>query len=385
MYEPVSIDEMRPQLLTLDTVRETLAQTEPMEEFTFSAGPGVRFRLGEGWAAESEDGEEEPDPYAPVDAFVCTADVEAGGKEYQLTHQAVLQAGAACGIPRGYQQRTPAALLEPHLNYWFSGGFGERDFKLLVMGGTTALGITRATVSPWSNLRLLTSVLEGIEAKYGQGEVLADYKFHHDLERTDLRLVIPGEHRTITGTAEADDTWSAGIQFKNSLIGLKPTEIDGYLFRWWCTNGAIDTLATSGGFSLRGGGDPDEVFEWARKSGEEVLGGLEQSFDDVQRLTTIPVTGDATMVLRDLFAQYNIPGRERDRVIANMADTDEMTMYGLMQAVTEAANMRDLQPRAVEQLLTMGGHTLHAATGRCTQTHPCRRLLPAGYDPPPAD
>lgn len=383
MHPAVSIDKMRDQLLTLDQVREQLAVTEPLTEHLFTPR-GVEFKIPEDWA------DREVSDDAPLEGAV----VQIGGDgasagEYTLTRNSLLETGSACRITRGYQKAIPPDLLRVNLEWWFGHGHTEdKEFKLLTREedgqSPVVSAFTRGSVTPFSNLHLLDALLTGIENKYGAGEVLADYKFSHSVERTHMRLIVPGEHRTITGSSVADDTWSVGLQLKNSLIGLRQTILDGYLFRWWCTNGCIDTLATSGGFSRRTQHTPEEVYEWARTSVDQVLGGLEETLDGVQALTDIPVSHDATLVLRDLFAQYNLPVRERDRVIAQMADTDEPNMYGLLNAITVTANADNVPVSAVEQLMAMGGHAAHAVAGRCSADHPCRRLLPEGYEVPSA-
>ena len=118
--------------------------------------------------------------------------------------------------------------------------------------------------------------------------MLADYKFTHNLERTNLRLIVPGQQRVISGTRVADDSWSAGIQLRNSLAGTEQTAIDGYLFRWWCTNGCTDTLAEVSALNRRQFPSPEEAYEWARESVDEILGSLEGSFDAVQSTTGCP-------------------------------------------------------------------------------------------------
>lgn len=374
----VDIEEMRGQLLTLDTVRETLAATEPLGEHTFGTGRGVQIEVSEDFATV-------PDDSNDAVATFRTGHLNEGGREFGLSKLALLETGALPGIPRKLQERTPSWLLQQQLNYWFTEGMADKQFKAMVRHtdeGDVALAMARGTVNPFSNLRLLDELLAGISAKYGNGEVLADYKFHHTLEETHMRLIVPGHVRTIQGTGTADDSWSTGIQLTNSLIGLKKTEEQGYLFRWWCTNGCTDTLASTGTFSRRGGGDPDEAYNWARESVDQILAGLEHTLDGVQDLVGMPVAGDVVPVLRDLFAQYNIPNRERDRVIAAMAENDTTDMYHLMQAVTQVANADGLEARARMQLMQMGGHITHASTARCNADAPCRRLLPEGFQPP---
>jgi hypothetical protein len=365
----VDIEEMRGKLLTLDDVRERLATTEPLADRVFEA-PQAQIRLEHGWAG----GE---------DTSLASAWLRLAGEEdeIQLTKQAALEVGAFCRLPRKLQEEAPADLVQTWVNRILAENMARyKEVKLLVRPGTgVGTALTNHTIQPFSNLQFLDIMLEGIARAYGEGEVLADYKFHHDLERTNLRLVVPGAQRVISGTRVADDTWSAGIQFRNSLAGIEQTAIDGYLFRWWCTNGCTDTLAQVPALSRRQTPDPEDAYEWARESVDAILGQLEGSFDAVQSTTAIAVEADqVAATMRDLFAGHSVPARSRERIISELADVGEgMTVYDVMQAVTVVANADGVSPDATEQLLRLGGHIAHAAsTDRCGE---CRRILPAGF------
>jgi hypothetical protein len=374
----VSIDEMRDQLLTMDEVRDRLRRTEPLTELTFPVDDEVHFEVEPGWADGKED-------YDPTGAFVNTP----GGGRFELSKLALLEAGAAVGIPRHKQQAWPSETVAELLNWWFTGGAGGKEFKVLsherADAEPLALGMCRGTITPFPNLTLVDIALERIQHKFGDVEVLGDYKLHHDLELTDLRLIVPATSRVITGTRVTDDTWCTGIDVRNSLIGLKPTTFQGYQFRWWCTNGSTTNLASTPQFSRKGTYDTEDVWAWARQSVDEILDGLGGTLDQIQDLSGIPVDGEVTTVLRDLFAIYGIPVRERQRIIAEMANlSGDNTMYDLMQAITVAANANGLSARTVAQLLNLGGHVAEAGTDRCSEEHPCRRLLPVGYEAPRA-
>jgi hypothetical protein len=371
----VNIDELRGQLIPLEDARERMAATEPLTAVSLEPGAGAEVRLGDSWhTGKLTD---------PADAFLR---VSSDGAEYQLTRQAAAQLGSECHIPRKGQEWMSAAVLQGVINYGLAGGL-DKPYKLLAQD-TTVLGVTRQTITPFSNLALADAVVEGICAKYGQDtEVLVDYKFHHDLEATAVRFIVPGYHRVITNDRVPDDTWSTGVQLNNSLIGLKQTRLGGYLFRHWCTNGCYDIANATQGFSRRQDHTPEEAYAWAREQVDSILGGLEGSLDDVQALTGIPVEGEVVPVLRDLFEQHNIPKRERDRVIDTMADMGgDLSMYDVQSAVTQAANYHGLHPRSVEYLLAAGGHIAHASTGRCDGSLPggCHRLLPPGWPVQPA-
>jgi hypothetical protein len=287
-----------------------------------------------------------------------------------------LQATSKVGLQAAYVKKTPARFIEDQLNYWYGEdrGLGNKELKLLVTRGTGS-AITASSLNSFSNLRLLEQAVDGIEAKFGRGEVLADSKFFHSLTRTNLRLIIPEHIFTIENSGTPNDVWSMGINIQNSLTGdsSAQTSLDGYLFRWWCTNGAIDTHASSGKWSRKTGGqNAEDVYEWARAAVDDVLGGLEGAFDDIQAMTEIPVAGDVNQILRELFEENGIPARNQQAVIANMVEDDQLTMYSLMQAVTSVANADGMDPREQSRLMTAGARLVHAATDRCDS---CHRLM----------
>jgi hypothetical protein len=371
--QAVDIEEMRSKLLTLDDVREKLSATEPFTDVIFEA-PAAQIRLEHGWCTAE-------DETALAAAWLR---IQGQDDEYQLTKQAALEVGAFCRLPRGLQEDAPPDLVQAFVNRMLTENLARsKEMKLLVKPDTnTGTALTRNTIQPFSNLTFLDIMLDGIAAAYGAGagsEVLADYKFHHTLERTNLRLIVPGAQRLISGTRVADDTWSAGIQLRNSLAGTEQTALDGYLFRWWCTNGCTDTLAEVSALNRRQSPSPEEAYEWARESVDEILSGLEGSFDAVQSTTAVQVEPDqVAAVMRDLFTEHAVPARSRERIVAELADTGEdMTVYDVMQAVTVGANSADVSPDATEQLLRLGGHIAHVtSTGRCGE---CRRILPGGF------
>lgn len=368
----ITVNDMRPKLLTLDEIHTILGRSEPLATTNFTVGDAVKFRIADDWHYQAPD----LDGADPVQAYVQLGH-GLGLTEHRLTKDALLEATSVCGISKTYAARCPGPLLQPHLNYWFREGLrtkaGHRDYQLLSAGGNGA-AITRSSIIPFSNLRLLEQAVDGIHRHFGNdAEILVDYKFHHSLRRTDLRLIVPATTRNITGTGLDTDEWCLGVQFKNSLTGELRTSFDGYLFRYVCTNGAVDTHVTSGAWTRRGQGAEDEVYEWARTAVDEVLGGLEHSLDAVQEMVTIPIEGHVNDVLRDVFEYYRVPLPERARIIENLIEAGgPITMYTVMAAITQVANDNKLDPAHVENLLRMGGDLPHAATSRCDA---CQRLL----------
>ncbi len=360
-----TIDQVRDKLLPLDEVQATLGLTEPLATKSLSAveRTQVHFRLEPGWNHEldTQDGLTLVDAYLTLDH-----------SEFQLTKDAALEATSAVGLPKAYVTRAPAGLIEPQLNWWYQEGRLPTEYKAMTIRDRI-VALNKASILPFSNLQLTDAVLTGIRNKYGDGEVLVDKKFTHSLRSTIVRIVVPEKQRVIERTGTDNDSWSVGVEIRNSLVGEHPTSIEGYLFRYWCTNGCTDTHSSSGTWSRRAG-QGGEVYEWARSAVDGVLGGLEHSLDDVQAMADTSIQGETVDVLRDMFEQYKIPVPQRDQIINSMVDETNLTMYSLMQAVTSAANNPELDPVLVNRLMMVGGDLPHAVSGRCEA---CRRLLPS--------
>jgi hypothetical protein len=360
----ITLADMKDTLLPLEGVKSVLAETEPLAEFNLEEN-NVKFTVGDSW----NHGIEAKDGYALVDAHVSI-----GGTELPITKDALLQAAGLCGIPAAYSRKTPGFLLEPHLNYWYGyQGIGNRPAKILSANGK-ASAVTRQTIQPFSNIRLIESVVEGIEQRYGNEEILIDSKFHHGLAGTHVRLILPSSGFTVEDTDVEEDQWFLGLNLYNSLIGKGQTSLNGYLFRWVCSNGAVDTRASSGVWTRSAAGDGTGVYDWARDVVNSILDPLEDSRESLQAMAYQSIEGDVNQILSDLFEDYKLPARDRKKIIANMVEEDDLTMYSLMQAVTSVANDSTMDPMEQLKLMSVGGDLPHTSSHRCES---CRRIKAA--------
>jgi hypothetical protein len=370
------IEKVKDRLLTLDDVRERFSKTEPLESETFDLGGTdvAKWDLESDWNVLEEDGKgvsiEKANGLTPVGAKV-----RIHGEEYGLTKDAFLEATSLIGITKQYAGKTPAHLLQPHLNYWYKneGGVQGNTLKALSANGVIQ-AFTKVSVTPFSNLHLLDAVEDKAREKFGDSELFVDFKFQHDLRRTACRIIVP----EVVHDVRDGDPWSAGLQFKQSVVGEKPLVLSGYLFRYWCTNGAITTHLESGNYNRRKEGQGDEVYDWAREKVDEILGGFEHEFEVLDQLasTGIPDLGgdgehSRARALMDVFETYGVPLEQRQGIIDMLTDSDDFTMYGIMQAITQVANRADMRDSIRETLMRVGGDLPAANSERC-QT--CRRL-----------
>lgn len=349
----VAIDEMRPRLLTIDDVITKVEKTEPLSVNPISQDSNISFRFNRDW-------EEELDHLHGTDTVGAFITVD--GEEHQLTRDGVEQASANVNVTKKNLKTIPGHLMEQILSHFYQN-LGETEYNMLSVRGQ-ASSFTRHRIVPFSNVRLIESVVEGIQKYYGQNtEILADYKNTHSLTRTDIRFIVPEGQRAIQngGLADVphgqDDLWSTGISLTNSLSAKTPTAVESYLFRWWCTNGATESLGSVGSWNRKSNGQTEGVYDWARESVDEVLGGMEARFQKVQKLTEIEMKGGNTGdVLKEIYSQYAVPVAQRDEIASSLLSANAITMYTIMAAITQAANNPDLDPTRADRLLRVGGH-----------------------------
>jgi hypothetical protein len=342
----VTFDQVQDKLITLDKLTTELEKTEPLDTQIINSETKVRFHLEPEWAQA-------------LDALPGTAPVDVtvriNGTEHQMTKEAVLQAASEFGLQSTYVKKTPANLIEEHLNYWYSGGYGNKEMKTLQVGERISAFI-KPSIVPFSNLQLLDRTVESIRKRYGSdAQIWADYKFQNSLVQTDARLIVPAESREITDTGTEADNWSAGIHLSNSLSGKKKTSLEAYLFRWWCTNGCTTNFAEAGIWNRKLQGQNEDVYEWAAESVDEILGGLEHRFNEVQALTQISIAGNAGDVAREIMDQYSIPISQRTTITDALLEQPTLTMYGMMQAITQVANTHDISAGRADDLMRIGG------------------------------
>jgi hypothetical protein len=390
-YSAVPFDAAKEGMLTVEEAVGRLSATEPLDDLRFFLGdPGIDISYGKSWYEDKTETD-------PVAAWLTLPD----SRRVQLTFQAAQQIGSTAKANKQFQKFLPPAIMEEIVRYAFREGLGDKtELKLLISdqpghdedGGEVPLAVaqTRATVTPFSNVRLLEVMLQAVRDKLGSeaaDSAVVDYKMWADLEHASFQLVLPAVQTVIEGTGDDDDAWCYGLSVANSPIGLKQTMVDGHMFRFICTNGAMDVRHSAGGFQRRGS-TPDAAYKWAGETAVIILDDLEAAFAQVQELTRHQLDDDPSLVLAQLFREHSVPKDQQLRIAAEAeARTGPQTMYDLMQDVTRAANVRGLGWRPARALMSLGGHLAEHGGGMCDGTLPrgCRRLLPEDWEDPSAN
>lgn len=374
----VSFEEIKKakKVLPFTEAYKILETTEPLSSYEFDTDGNkkVTFSVPQEWNAEGVDIQSKPSDWVTSATFSMS-----GGPSVSLTKEALLSATSSIGLNPSFAQRSPAPLIQAALNYWANNkGMGTSDkMKILVDASNTGVAFVRPTLSVFSNLTLVSAVVEKIEETFNLSadDLWVDYKIANDLHSTSFRLIVPEVAKSIqsarTGAHDPDD-WSLGIQFTNSLSGVakSPLSVSGYLFAWWCLNGSISSHATSGNYSRKTSGqDLDEVVDWITASTEQILAILPEELDDVESLTQVPLAGELNDTISDIFAHYKIPVGARNGIMDELVESNDLSGYGLMNSITQAGNNHKWADNVTSHVMKVGGAMPHVLTSRCSSCH----------------
>lgn len=366
------------QIIPLEQVKELLATTEPLGdlEFQLDGTSHVQLNMPREWNDDEKEVKNQPGTWMTD----CTITFDETDHPIRLSKDALLKMTSEIGLNRHYVQKTPGPLIAVQANWWLNNGGvrGANAVHLMTKDGD-AVAARKDGLQAFPNLPLIERVEERLAERYGRQELMADAKFHHDFQRTALRIIVPDSGRVISSkrsTETKPDRWSVGLQFINSIMADPESRLSlsGYMFAWWCTNGAITQHGRSGAYNRRTQDQGlDVVQEWTSAVTDQALDALEPALDDVQALTRVSLEGELNQTLTDVFNTYHLPPALRVGVTEALIESDDLTAYGLMQAITQAANDPALSDHVSQTAMSIGGLIPHGLSERCGE---CHRVMP---------
>ena len=348
------------KLLTLDQVKELIGYTEPVVTKTVTLDGTtdgiIVFSLPAGWniGLKDKDGLE-----------LTQAEIAVGGNAYTLSKDAALDFTKAIGLPDNYVYKTPGVMIQSHLNYWAAHS-PDLQIKML-LHEETVLSTTKNGITPFSNLALLDTILEKLDDKgYPKDEILFDWKSHHDLNITTLRMLVS------IPDVIGDHVWINGLEFRNSLTGTKPLSVRGYLFNG-STGGSAITLNGAGKFNRKiMGQDMDTVNEWLNLAVDNVTEVFAHENEILESIVDLPL-GKTEKVIANVFRTYKVPLKVRKDILEAFEENKyEETYYGLAQAVMDSANKDGLPEHFVTTILEVAGDIIRTAHAHCDH---CKQVI----------
>lgn len=336
--------------VSVASAEKMLGKTEPVSTAQITDESTVSFNFEDAWNVDLDQ---------KSDLAAVAASVTVDGKEYELSKTAALAVGSVFGIQSTYSKKIPGSIYNTLLNYHY--GSLTQDRAALVVGDRIH-GLIRPGMSVYSNLDMLEQVVGGIKDVYGNDTlILVDRRSFNNLNQTDIRLVIPEVERAIKEGGMLDvpageqDDWSAGIHISNSVSGKSQTSIQTYLFRYWCANGATVKNESVGNWHRAYDASTD-IYEWSRENTKEILTGMEAQFDKVQALTAVDADGRIGQIVNEALRPLRISASHRQDVAESLLDYDDVSLYTVMNAVTQQANTPGMNQDYINRFMVAGGN-----------------------------
>lgn len=282
---------------------------------------------------------------------------------FGITETAHEQVAGRLDIPRAYYQRmrTEApALLRDNVNTWL-GKAAEEGKKFMVR---TLDGDARALLSdryrPLDNLDLAEAVLPKL-IEVGAGV--------ESCELTEKRLYLKAVTPRITAEVKVGDVVQAGLCISNSELGLGAIKVEPMIFRLVCLNGAIvnDMAMRRQHVGRRNAflefADAEQYYRdetrladdrafWLKV--QDVVAAMldatvfNRIVDRWREATTQPITVDAVEVVERTAKRFGLADTERSHVLTHLIQGGDLSAYGLMNAVTRAAQDVESYDRSTE-------------------------------------
>jgi hypothetical protein len=269
--------------------------------------------------------------------------VNLGGTELRLTPPALLDATRCIGLPQKYTSKCPADMLWNQLNYFF--GEGMHDQVRAIYQEDRLIGMTtdRVKTSVVSNERLLRLA----EEKIGKEHIVGYHQTHSDLSHSTVALVTDQSFEPVR-----EDTLFGGIKIQNSILGKEAIEVSPYVFRQWCSNGAI-TSHSLGRYTRK---KHDDLDNWFHGIIEGASTELEKEFERIRHLTNISVRGHVTETIKGIGHDRGIPGKVIEQVLEEATSSRAETMYDVYNCFTKiASHNRNLTPVTINRLQWTAG------------------------------
>lgn len=331
-------------------IEPLLAPYEGMEVLDLPSSVTFEYR-------KSTDGTTAPAMYLKPD----TSD-GAPQREYLVDYLGYSKAMRLAGFAESVITKYPVEVMIDPLNYGFRNRVGEkvRAFVNGTQGGAQGhlVAFVKPTLELISTRMLVDKMLEMVG-----GNGLFE-RLDHDLSYTNCSMLVPFHNRewvderiaqSSGAHAGMNDVICGGINFQTSIMGEKPLEVSGYIYRLICSNGLISAEAK---FKWSRKTEATPLADWFGERVQACLDGLAHEFEKIDTMIKLTIPdGHRAQVMANVFQEYELSERIRHGVLARLADAPARHMWDVVNAITNVANDEEYSenPQTIRRLQSIGG------------------------------
>jgi hypothetical protein len=275
-------------------------------------------------------------------------------------------------VPWEYYERchnSAPELLCGNVNYWFQ--HGEPEVRMVRTLDSQARAYLGSKYRPMDNYDLFVAVAPFLMNARGIRVM--------SVMITETRFYIKAFTERIRGEVQVGDIVEAGVTITNSEVGHGQISVEPSFLRLICLNGATINDAALKRRHVGGRSDSSDVEEYfsdRTKSAideafwRQVVDVVKGSFDEVmfqRQLDKMKVAldhripkGGASLqeIVIEVTNNYNLTVSEGDIILKNLIEGGDLSQYGLMNAVTLAAQSEDISYDRSTELEHIGGQIL---------------------------
>ncbi|WP_309707561.1 DUF932 domain-containing protein [Armatimonas sp.] len=299
------------------------------------------------------------------------------GFGFALTPWAMGQACTKLGMPAAYFGRCPKELQDAQFNHWRglpedlrkkAGGDGGQQWTVRAKGATVR-GVLSARYEKLDNRQLLNALLPALEGMNYPVKLfdLTSESFH-------LRLIDPRMSRL----ALPGDPLIVAIHIANSEVGLRAVTVDACIYREVCTNGMVRKIAGRSMLKQRHIHVATAQFVPLLQDAIAQARLVAAAFIEQMILSTKTVVPDPAKAIEVLADAWKLSKQTAEYIKFGLyGETHQDTLYGLVNAVTNAAQRLSVEGRY--ELETLASVLIDTTSeSRADQALRSRILTPKG-------
>lgn len=310
-------------VLTYEEMVKVLQETEDLTE--------ILFELGEDKVEFVCDFDDEDNPLK----------FKINSETYNLNAESTMQILNFAKMPKSVIDEYDIDIIATAVNWYYANKSGER--KALIKD-KCIVAFTRPGTEVYSTVELIKEIERALE-----GFDVTEFHFdnvHHTLKETYFSLVIPH----LTHELDNGDVLRAGIFFQNSLVGLKPLTMHGFLSRDYHENGmisaeSIEKWSRKQAKKAEDVEDEDhyDVYTWAFDTADTIVRAFNREAKQVAGLADMEMGNHAGTLFTDIFSKNSIPAAVQKLVREEYVDQPGQTVYDLWNSITLTANRTELE------------------------------------------
>ena len=296
---------------------------------------------------------------------------------FALTPWAMTQACTKLGLPSAYFGRCPKELQDAQFNHWRglpeelrkkNGGDGGDRWTIRAKN-LEVRGVLSARYEKLDNRQLLSALLPALEGMNYPVKLfdLNDESFH-------LRLIDPRMSRLVL----PGDPLIVAIHIANSEVGLRAVTIDACIFRQVCSNGMVRKIAGRSMLKQRHIHVATAQFVPLLQDAIAQARLVAAAFIEQMVLSTKTIVPDPARAIEVLADAWKLSKQTAEYIKFGLyGETHQDTLYGLVNAVTSAAQKLPVESRF--ELETLASVLIDTTSeSRADQALRSRILTPKG-------